>query len=161
MPFTTSGGSRGALGEGEVLCHQCLEEPVRTLHPLDRDGAGGEDLDQGQPRRLGAAGDLAGKGEKPEPKPLAPLLLTLGGGEDPAHRGADDDVVGGEETLFLAGEMFVEISLRDAGVVGQRRHGEGVVAVLGDELDHRLLQPAALVRGDVLAESPGPGCSFG
>ena len=81
------------------------------LHPLDRAGTGGEGLDQGQPRRLGVAGDLAGEGEKPEPEPLAPLIFTLDDGVDTPQRVVDDDVVGGEKTLLLAGEVFVEVSL--------------------------------------------------
>src|SRR5262249_11991928 len=125
-------------------------------HPLDRGGAGGKDLNQGQPRRLRAAGDLPGEGEDLKPKPFASLVLALGGGEDPAQRVVDDAVVGGKEALLLSGEVFVEISLRNAGLAGQCRHGDVVVTVLRDELDHRLPQSSTLMRRDALCRMSGP-----
>ena len=75
-----------------------------------RDRAGGENLDKRQPRRLRVVGDLAGEGEKSEPKPLAPILLALGRPpESPRSEWLTMTVVGGEEALRLARKVFVEV----------------------------------------------------
>ena len=69
----------------------------------------------------------------------------------PPPQPLDDRVVGRQQALVLVAEVLVEAAPGDARARDQLGDGRRDVAVLVHAFDHRLVQPLALVRGDLLA----------
>ncbi len=85
---------------------------------------------------------------------VGPAALLAPGVERLLARASHDDVVGGQEALLLVREQLVEGSARDAGEADHVRDGRGLVAALGDRLDHAAVEAGALVAGDLVAAHP-------
>ena len=109
-------------------------------------GPGGQHLDDREAGLVGVLGEVLEQRPEPGGDPLRPrrprLRLEAAGGV--AEQVAEQDVVGGEEAVLLAGEELVEGLARDAGDADHVDHAGLRVAALGDDLDHRLEDAVAL-----------------
>ena len=90
-----------------------------------------------------------------------PILQGAVGGEvgppDLLDVAADDQVEGGEEALFLVGELLVEGAARDAGQADHLLDAGALIAAAGDGLDHRSVDAGTLMEDDLVAAEPvGP-----
>ncbi len=70
--------------------------------------------------------------------------------DDRLGRASRDRVIRAQEQRFLVREEAVEGRLRDVRELGEIDDAHGRVALLGDQLDHRLLQALALILFDQL-----------
>ncbi len=103
-------------------------------------GPGGEHLDDREARLVGMLGEVFEQLRQPRRDALGPGRpgLRLEATRGVAEQVAEQDVVGGEEAVLLAGEELVEGLSRYAGDADHVDHARLRIAALGDDLDHRL-----------------------
>jgi hypothetical protein len=113
-------------------------------------GPGPEGVDECQMRAVGRCRNVVEQRLATGVHAVGPAALR-GPCIQHAHTGAcDDDVVSGQEALFLAGEQLVEVMAGDTRQRGHMRNRRGLVAALRYRLDHGLVQPRALLARDFL-----------
>ena len=81
-------------------------------------------------------------------------VVEIVGGEHGAPGLLGDLLVGAQEQLFLVREEAVEGRLRDVRELGEVDDAHGRVALVRDQLDHRLAQALSLVLLDELGVEP-------
>ncbi len=102
-------------------------------------------------RPLGVLGDVVEQRLAGAVQAVGPAALLGPGVERDLAGAGDDDVVGGQEALLLVGEQFVEGPARYACEPDHVRHCRGLIAPLGDGLDHPTVEARPLVAGDLVA----------
>ena len=112
---------------------------------------GADRLDQAEAGQLRLAGEEAQHRRQRGAHLLRPLLEGAGGDDHCVANVLGHHLVGGEEALFLAGEVLVEGAAGDRGRSGDVGDRGVVVALLGDGVDEGGDDPLALVAGDELA----------
>src|SRR5680860_518366 len=123
----------------------------RAFVALDRGRAGGEGLDDAGAGQRRLAGDVVEEGAEAGVYPGGPSVDPAGGVDDALQGLLDRELRGGEEAVFLGGEVLVEGVAGDAGATHDVGHGDRAVALLDRLLRQRRDDAGALVSGDELA----------
>ena len=129
---------------------QTLERAARQQHVLPRFGPGPEGIDERQVRAVGRCCNVVEQRLAAGVHAVGPAALR-GPCVEHAHAGSrDDDVVRGQEALFLVGEELIEVVTGDSRQRDHVRERRGLVTTLGYRLDHGAVQPRALLARDFL-----------
>lgn len=147
----------GGLGQGRLGALVAARPQVGHGREDDRAEVGGDlragadRLDQEEAGELGLGGEEAGRRAKRRDHLRGPVDLFDGGGGDQLAQVSVDSIEGGQEALFLGGEVLVEDVARDRGgfdYLGDRRRP---VAALGDQVGKGGEQSLALRFDDLAA----------
>jgi hypothetical protein len=137
--------------------HEALEREPGELHPLSGLGPDAERVDEHQPGSLGLLGDVVEQRLAAGVQAVGPPALGAPGVEHALAGAGHDDVVGGQEALFLVGEQLVERAPRDTREPDHVRHRRGLIAPLRNGLDHRTVETRPLVACDLVStHTAGP-----